>query len=270
MINDRILKLIMAFAEGNKRRFSQITSLSPSVVENLVGSRQGKPSFEVLEKIVLAFANLNTDWLITGRGEMFLTNTLAEKNSQANGKDDEKKLSLGLSPDEEKYTPNYILAPKNGKVNGKDDGKDDEKNAQVNAQVDNKNAHLSKIPVYNIPVSVTALELNPNEVSGYVDMAVFAGCECIIPALGMSMESIIHNGDFIGIKSITNLSEQWDFLETGRIYLIITREKNMIKFINESSDNQYIVCSSPNYAPFKINKSDILQIFRIIAIARGI
>lgn len=69
-INDRIEQLISHFTKGNKRAFAIKSGLAPTVLENIVGKRGGKPSFDVLEKIVCAFATINANWLITGSGSM--------------------------------------------------------------------------------------------------------------------------------------------------------------------------------------------------------
>lgn len=69
-INERFGKIIRVLYGGNKRAFATEVGIAPTVVENIVGKRQGKPSFEVIEK-VCALANINTEWLITGRGDAF-------------------------------------------------------------------------------------------------------------------------------------------------------------------------------------------------------
>ena len=51
MINKRIQELIAVVTKGNKRAFSAMVGVSPTVIENIVGSRQGKPGFDLLEKI---------------------------------------------------------------------------------------------------------------------------------------------------------------------------------------------------------------------------
>jgi hypothetical protein len=43
--------------------------VSPTVIENVVGTRQGKPSYDVFEK-VCANANVSPEWLLTGDGPM--------------------------------------------------------------------------------------------------------------------------------------------------------------------------------------------------------
>ena len=68
-IKQRYLDLINHYAGGNKRRFSNMIGIGPTVLENIVGKRETKPSFDVLEKTLSTFVNLNARWLITGEGK---------------------------------------------------------------------------------------------------------------------------------------------------------------------------------------------------------
>lgn len=68
-INTRFKEIINSLYKGNKRAFAQGIGISATVVENVVGSRKGKPSYDVLEK-VCANANISAEWLLTGKGEM--------------------------------------------------------------------------------------------------------------------------------------------------------------------------------------------------------
>lgn len=69
-INERFNKIIKALSGGNKSAFANTIGVAPSVIDNIVGKRQGNPSFEVLEK-VSAIAEINLEWLIADRGEPF-------------------------------------------------------------------------------------------------------------------------------------------------------------------------------------------------------
>jgi hypothetical protein len=69
-IKERFNLLINYYTNGNKRDFSSKAGISATVIENIVGTRQGNPSFEILQKILYAFADINSDWLLTGKGEM--------------------------------------------------------------------------------------------------------------------------------------------------------------------------------------------------------
>ena len=72
MINERMMELINEVSKGNKRAFSKLVGVTPTVIENIVGTRKGKPGYELLEKIAFAIENINLDWLLTGRGTMLL------------------------------------------------------------------------------------------------------------------------------------------------------------------------------------------------------
>lgn len=66
-INERFETIIKVLFAGNKRAFAKAVGISPTVVENVVGSRQGKPSYDVLVK-VCANANISAEWLLMGTG----------------------------------------------------------------------------------------------------------------------------------------------------------------------------------------------------------
>jgi hypothetical protein len=71
-IKDRYDALIVHFANKNKSAFAKKIKVSPTVLENIVGTRQTNPSFEVLQKTLFAFEEVNAAWLITGKGDMLI------------------------------------------------------------------------------------------------------------------------------------------------------------------------------------------------------
>lgn len=76
-INERFEELIKKLYNGNKRAFATTLGISPTVIENVVGKRRGKPSYDVIEK-VCANANISPDWLLTGQGPMLKDKEQAE------------------------------------------------------------------------------------------------------------------------------------------------------------------------------------------------
>ena len=72
MINDRIGLLVKHLSGGNKCRFAKDVEVAPSVISNITGIRQNKPSYEVMRKIVVKFDKVNPKWLLTGEGDMLL------------------------------------------------------------------------------------------------------------------------------------------------------------------------------------------------------
>jgi len=80
-VNERVAEII-EFYDLNVNSFSKRININSSVIHNIVkGKKDGsknKPSFMVLNKIILSFNNINADWLLTGRGRML-------KNDQKTG-----------------------------------------------------------------------------------------------------------------------------------------------------------------------------------------
>ncbi|UWY28757.1 hypothetical protein N4T20_02255 [Flavobacterium sp. TR2] len=81
-INERIEEIIKTLFNGKKSRFASQIGVSPTVIENIVGTRKGNPSFGVLEKIAFAIENINLDWLLTGRGKMTVEQTSRSKKNE--------------------------------------------------------------------------------------------------------------------------------------------------------------------------------------------
>jgi transcriptional regulator with XRE-family HTH domain len=72
-VNDRLKKLIEELGY-NPTSFSKALGLKSNVqISNIVSGRLSKPSFETLELIHSFFDNINFDWLITGRGDRYIT-----------------------------------------------------------------------------------------------------------------------------------------------------------------------------------------------------
>jgi len=68
-VNQRISEIIKM--KGlNKNSFAVKIGISGQTIHNIVSGRHNKPSFEVLDKIMSAFEDINPSWLMTGEGEM--------------------------------------------------------------------------------------------------------------------------------------------------------------------------------------------------------
>ena len=66
-------------SEGlNANLLSKIVDLNRSSISHIVNGRN-KPSFDMLEKILSIYPNLNLNWLITGFGTMHINESTREK-----------------------------------------------------------------------------------------------------------------------------------------------------------------------------------------------
>lgn len=120
------------------------------------------------------------------------------------------------------------------------------------------------IPYWDLPVSAghsVVDVIGSKDPVGYIkNLPGIEMTEAILPITGMSMEPEISNGAIIGVRKIDN----WETLNTERIYLIITHDDRMIKRIEYDNEDPAILwCLSPNYAKFKIYKNDIIEVQRV-------
>jgi len=69
-INERF-GLIMKKSNLNYRSFSKQVSSADTVIANIVKGRN-KPSFDLLEKVIINFPFVDIKWLMTGKGEMLV------------------------------------------------------------------------------------------------------------------------------------------------------------------------------------------------------
>ena len=77
-INSRFQAIIDTLFDGKQNAFAKAIGVAPSVIANVVGSRKGKPSFDVLSKMC-ANADISEEWLLSGKGNM-------KKNTQNSSK----------------------------------------------------------------------------------------------------------------------------------------------------------------------------------------
>ena len=79
-INERVVSLISNTA-NSKKAFSELTGIS-TVILSHISSGRNKVSLAAVEQILLAFPNVNAEWLVLGKGKMFkddLNNTKVQE-----------------------------------------------------------------------------------------------------------------------------------------------------------------------------------------------
>lgn len=119
------------------------------------------------------------------------------------------------------------------------------------------------VPFYNSAVtagrSLTEI-VGKDKPDGYINLPGAEVAESILPVTGFSMNPEILSGSLIGVRLMNN----WETLNTARIYLIITRDDRMVKRIeHDPKDDSILWCLSTNYPRFKIYKEDIIEIHRV-------
>ncbi|WP_258103466.1 helix-turn-helix domain-containing protein [Marinoscillum sp. MHG1-6] len=69
-INDRISELITTL-QLNPNSFADAIGVKGTVIYNIVKGRRSKPSYDVLQKILLAYHGINANWLLNGEGDLW-------------------------------------------------------------------------------------------------------------------------------------------------------------------------------------------------------
>ena len=236
-INDRFDHIIERLFKGNKSAFASAIGVTPSVVDNIVGKRQGKPSFDVVQK-VSAIAELNIEWLITGKGEMIKSSL--ETDAHMVAEPDE-----GYSKNIDKNPFEQLMRP-------------------------------SKKSPDAIPlVSVKAVggfygkdfAISERDVEAYYVIPKFRNLnvDFMIEVIGDSMMPRLFPGDIIACSIINNPR----FIQWNKTHLIATEEQGLIvKRLRKSDKNDSLLAVSDNvdYDPFDIPINDISGLARVVGV----
>lgn len=88
--NQRLKKVINYVADGNISQFSKDIGISQPRISRLflIDSRNGKYpliSFDIIQSTINKFMGINSEWLLTGKGEMEKKSTSAVKSNNSNG-----------------------------------------------------------------------------------------------------------------------------------------------------------------------------------------
>ena len=76
-INDRIREIINKSFNGNVSAFCRAVGVKQSTMNTILGERQSKPSYDVINSVLNANAlSISADWLISGKGSMTVKETI--------------------------------------------------------------------------------------------------------------------------------------------------------------------------------------------------
>ncbi len=79
-INQRI-ELLIKHLGKNKNSFAKDIGVAAGVIQNILGARQSKPGFDLLNKISSSF-EVRAEWLLNGKGSMFNEPKSEQKTTQ--------------------------------------------------------------------------------------------------------------------------------------------------------------------------------------------
>ena len=119
-------------------------------------------------------------------------------------------------------------------------------------------------PVYDLDVTCGGrsrpIVFADEHIIGHVNLPNVSSNAVIIRANGDSMEPHINDGDWIAVREVFNFNE----LYYGQVYLVITDELRLLKYLRKDKDEQnYVILRSENdrYDDIRLAKSSIRSLF---------
>lgn len=124
------------------------------------------------------------------------------------------------------------------------------------------------IPYYDeLPVSAGSFDLATIPVNErptkYVTFPGLSEGQFAFPVIGCSMEPLIKAGDVIVVSEVNN----WERVDPDKTYMIVTEDDRMIKHLsadNEDSSILWCISENENYSKFRILKSEIKRVYRVV------
>jgi len=254
------LQSYMDYKGLNANQVTVQAQLSVGLIGKSIKNNKGLNS-ETIEKILYAFNDLSPEWLIVESGEMLktkskenVTNKNSNKNSNKNGNNPNVKELLPFREDLLSLAEPHSDY---GKVMRK-------LKFAENISLTDQGA-----PFYDLPVSAGKVDelLQASEMpTGFISMPG-VNCKAFFPIHGCSFEPIIRAGDIIGIDFL----DKWENLDPDCIYLIVTYDQRMMKrLLSHPSDSTKLICISPNYREFEIDKFTIRYIHKVTFCGRPV
>ena len=217
----------------NDNQMTVNAGLSVGLIGKAKVSGKGMSSMNI-EKILLAYPDLNSDWLLTGRGEMLKTNCISENIS-------------------------VTIADSSAH-------KDNKKVASSNEIKDLNTDFRPRIPYDAAAGALSIAEhgISRNDCEMLPVIPRFPKYDFTIVAKGDSMIPEIASGDELACRFI----DPKGFIQWGRPHVLDTAQGVVVKNIFELPDS--ILCRSVNnnYPDFPIAKDDIYHIALVVGLIR--
>lgn len=229
-INERFETIIKELYGNNQSSFAKAIGVTPTVIANVVGTRRGKPSFDVMEK-VCANANISPDWLITGTGEMLKRDASSAGTPSADAVISNDKGTKNIRVTQEKDVKSVPLVSQT-----------------VAAGFGNENFAIAEADVkdyYTIPRFRHT----------HVDF--------MIEVTGDSMTPHLNSGDIIACTIVRDSH----FIQWNKCHVIATAEQGLlVKRLMPGTDENHLRAVSDNtrYPAFDIPKNEITGLALVI------
>lgn len=118
-------------------------------------------------------------------------------------------------------------------------------------------------PIYDIDATcgIEIRDYRDEKIIGWIDIPSINKEAIIIKASGDSMKPVIKDGSMIAIREI----KSWDIIVFGQIYLVVTPEYRLLKYIRKSKDENIVILKSANeeFDDIELPKTQITKLFLV-------
>lgn len=222
----------------NDNQMTIAAGLSVGLLGKAKNGGKGLSSLSI-ERILLAYDDINPDWLLTGRGSMLKTkgtpDTPPARDGYHSSPKDKDKITNKQGKEAKKNTNGIPLIPLDAVAGF--------------PAADYEGVYLEDCERYIIP------EFEAK------------GANFLIRVSGDSMMPLYNNGDIIACRKIHDIL----FFQWGGVYVLETSQGVIVKYVEEPEKNDdCILCVSenPRFKPFQLPKSDIRSLSTIIGLVR--
>ena len=204
-----------------------------------------------LENILIAFPELNPEWLLTGNGEMIKTKS--KKNVLEKNEDIYEDINEDKPNVKKTYAIELAEKPTNTGIEANNLG----------------NAGIPLIPIDAMAGFGTgAVQVMHYDTSKYI-VPEFSelNVDFMIRVKGSSMVPKYNSGDLVACKKlvITDIFFQWN-----KVYVLDTEQGALIKRVKKGSRDNYIllISDNKNYDPFELHLSKIFAVALVVGVIR--
>jgi hypothetical protein len=257
-IHERISGLIDRL-KLNPKTFAEAIGVNPAVIYNIIGGRFNKPSFDVMQKIFIAFAIVNPEWLLLGKGEPFVG--MANKKAGVEDTQPEYRKNVHLN-----VHPNVHLTQK-------DKTKGTQKEVEVKPVMVTVDHTLNEVITF-VPVKAQAGYLIGYGDPEYIkDLPAFGfpgfnhGTYRGFEVAGYSMLQYegagLYPKDIVVAEFVENPIQS---IRDNRVYVVASDEGLLIKrCINRLEKNGKLICNSDNrngdYPPHILDLHQVKEVW---------
>lgn len=241
------------------RVYTDVPEITKNMMVKLRNGETRDASSKILEPFCKHYKQVNPSYILIGEGPMFISGDISQSgkanvaNNNGTVNNDNKKYYRGCGGADEKAAQNIL-----------------ELQNRMDAQENKPTISYSQgKPYYNVDflggfdIIINDQTINPEYL---IDFKKYEDADCWCNISGQSMEPLISNGDIIAIKQLHDWRE---FLLSGEVYGIVTRDMRTVKIVTKSpKGDDYLhlvpVNKSEEYQPQDIPVKLITHVFQVL------